>query len=142
MARGGARTLARSSRARYSAHPARAGILALMLLVLAAALCTKALGHTGGPAVPHGPVPGAAAAQLSAASDGSAAGAVDDGPRCAKKHPSTESQPAPQPADLNAAQAAAEPRDPPSARVPRLPDPRTGPAPPESRHLLLSVLRI
>ncbi len=93
MARGGVRTTA--------ARPARARVVALLLLVLAAALCSKAPGASAAsPGVPTGaPV---VAAHVSAAAPDSAVSA-DDGTRCAKKSPSTEAQAAPQPADAAAA---------------------------------------
>ncbi|NVI87319.1 hypothetical protein [Actinomadura sp. BRA 177] len=132
MARGGVRTTA--------ARPARARVVALLLLVLAAALCSKAPGASAAsPGVPTGaPV---VAAHVSAAAPDSAVSA-DDGTRCAKKSPSTEAQAAPQPADAAAAHAVAQPDAPRQSLVQRPVDVRAGPDPPAPTHILLSILRI
>jgi hypothetical protein len=134
MARGGVR----------AACSTRAWVITLLLLVLAAALCTKALGSAAmSAAPPSGSQETAVAAHAgAAASEPDSAAGAEDGTRCAKKPPSTETQTAPQPADTAAAHAVAEPDAPRRAPAQRAVDVRAGPAPPAPRHLLLSILRI
>ncbi|NEA22324.1 hypothetical protein [Actinomadura bangladeshensis] len=120
----------------------RAWVITLLLLVLAAALCTKALGSAAMSAAPPSGSQETAVAAHAAASEPDSAAGAEDGTRCAKKPPSTETQTAPQPADTAAAHAVAEPDAPRRAPAQRAVDVRAGPAPPAPRHLLLSILRI
>lgn len=132
MARGGVR----------AACSTRAWVITLLLLVLAAALCTKALGSAAMSAAPPSGSQETAVAAHAAASELDSADGAEDGTQCAKKPPSTETQTAPQPADTAAAHAVAEPDAPRRAPAQRAVDVRAGPAPPAPRHLLLSILRI
>lgn len=135
----------------------RPGVIALALLVLAAALCTKALGaapaqdtSVRGTVVGDAVVGNAAVADAAVAAQARAASAPDtaaadsgDGSRCAKKPPSTGAHPAPRPAaDPVVPSAARAPDAPHRVHLPRAADARAGPAPAASRHILLSVLRI
>ena len=135
--------MARGGMAALPGRPVRAGVLALLLLVLVAALCTKAVGSAGSSAVPLGASDAVTAhACTDTATDTASPGADDGGTRCAQKPPSTEAHPAPQPADPGTVHTVAVPDAPSQARVLRLPGKAHGPAPPVSRHVTLSVLRI
>lgn len=118
--------------------PVRVLVIALMLLAVAAAVCLKPVDRAEASAPPPASGPGAAAVHVQA-------GGLDapDDERYCSKQKTTPGQPAPSaapeaPSTLVPATLAPPPRVP-AARTAR---DEIGPAPPESRHILLSVLRI